>query len=58
MAAVRARTRWAIPGYLYGRKHLVRRKGDDSDLEKSITSALHSAAPTAPGSRLLTTGCG
>ncbi|ANZ36885.1 hypothetical protein BBK82_13170 [Lentzea guizhouensis] len=34
-----------IPGYLYGRKHLVWRKGDDSELEKSITSALHSTAP-------------
>lgn len=34
-----------IPGYLYGRKHLVWRKGDDSELEKAITSALHSPAP-------------
>ncbi|MEU4801200.1 hypothetical protein [Actinosynnema sp. NPDC023587] len=34
-----------IPGYLYGCKNLVWRKGDDSELEKSITSALHSASP-------------
>lgn len=34
-----------IPGYLYGSKNLVWRKGDDSELEKSITSALHSPAP-------------
>ncbi|GLZ36334.1 hypothetical protein Lesp02_85210 [Lentzea sp. NBRC 105346] len=34
-----------IPGYLYGRKHLVWRKNDENELEKSITSALHSPAP-------------
>ncbi|WP_202918766.1 hypothetical protein [Saccharothrix deserti] len=34
-----------IPGYIYGCKNLVWRKGDDSELEKSITSALHSASP-------------
>ncbi|RJQ77626.1 hypothetical protein D5S17_14445 [Pseudonocardiaceae bacterium YIM PH 21723] len=34
-----------IPGYLYGSKSLVWRKGDDSELEKAITSALHSPAP-------------
>jgi hypothetical protein len=34
-----------IPGYLYGSKTLVWRKGDDAELEKSITSALHSSSP-------------
>ncbi|MFD1150464.1 hypothetical protein [Saccharothrix hoggarensis] len=34
-----------IPGYIYGCKNLVWRKGDDSELEKSITSALHSSSP-------------
>ncbi|WP_433267237.1 hypothetical protein ACQPZF_00915 [Actinosynnema sp. CS-041913] len=34
-----------ILGYIYGCKNLVWRKGDDSELEKAITSALHSAAP-------------
>lgn len=34
-----------IPGYLYGRKHLVWRNNDENELEKGITSALHSAAP-------------
>jgi hypothetical protein len=34
-----------IPGYLYGSKTLVWRKGDDAELEKSVTSALHSSAP-------------
>ncbi|MDQ3405233.1 MAG: hypothetical protein M3548_17885 [Actinomycetota bacterium] len=34
-----------IPGYLYGSKNLVWRKGDDSELEKAVTSALHSPAP-------------
>jgi hypothetical protein len=34
-----------IPGYLYGSKTLVWRKGDDAELEKSVTSALHSCAP-------------
>ncbi|MEV6604740.1 hypothetical protein [Kutzneria sp. NPDC051319] len=34
-----------ILGYLYGSKTLVWRKGDDAELEKSITSALHAPAP-------------
>lgn len=34
-----------ILGYLYGRKHLVWKKNDENELDKSITSALHSTAP-------------
>ncbi|MGO1055630.1 hypothetical protein [Crossiella sp. CA198] len=34
-----------VIGYLYGHKTLVWRKGDDAELEKAITSALHSSAP-------------
>lgn len=34
-----------IPGYLFGQKNLVWRKGDDAELEKSITAALRSPAP-------------
>ncbi|WP_051386070.1 hypothetical protein [Actinokineospora inagensis] len=34
-----------ILGHLYGSKNLVWRRGDDAELEKSITSALHSPAP-------------
>lgn len=34
-----------IPGYLFGQKNLVWRKGDDAELEKSITASLRSPAP-------------
>ncbi|RDI20323.1 hypothetical protein [Lentzea flaviverrucosa] len=33
-----------IPGYIYGLKHLVWRNNDENELQKSITSALHSTA--------------
>ncbi|WP_329793579.1 hypothetical protein V1227_17110 [Lentzea sp. DG1S-22] len=33
-----------IPGYIYGLKHLVWRRNDEDELQKSITSALHSTA--------------
>lgn len=35
-----------IPGHLFGQKNLVWRKGDDAELEKSITAALRSVAAT------------
>ncbi|MDX8055771.1 hypothetical protein SK571_40885 [Lentzea sp. BCCO 10_0798] len=33
-----------IPGHIYGLKHLVWRTSDENELQKSITSALHSTA--------------
>ncbi|MFB9906275.1 hypothetical protein [Allokutzneria oryzae] len=34
-----------IPGHVYGSKILTWRSGDDAELEKAITSALHSPSP-------------